>query len=145
MEVNSLLAYGAASDTMRLMWQYGMLELIFPLLAEYLKKKKYPRYAPFVLQSHVHEVWLGFSVYLCVCGREGLRGQVQRQCKRKSLIGKMSLQISPCVTFLQNAYQHCQILLGKARMVFLLPRAPFTFSNWKQVQQPISLRFDASP
>lgn len=43
MEVHALLAYGSASRSVLLLWQYNLLDLIFPLLAKYLAERKYPR------------------------------------------------------------------------------------------------------
>ena len=48
MEVHALLAYGSASETMKLMWRHELLDFMFPLLAGYLSEKKFPRYAPFL-------------------------------------------------------------------------------------------------
>ena len=43
MEVHALMAYGSAAKSMQLLWQYELLDFFFPLLAEYLTERKYPR------------------------------------------------------------------------------------------------------
>ena len=43
MEVQALLGYGAAADSVRLLWRLQLLDILFPVLADYLTRKKYPR------------------------------------------------------------------------------------------------------
>eukprot|EP01026_Neomeris_dumetosa_P084102 TRINITY_DN981_c0_g2_i1.p1 TRINITY_DN981_c0_g2~~TRINITY_DN981_c0_g2_i1.p1 ORF type:complete len:289 (-),score=41.82 TRINITY_DN981_c0_g2_i1:161-1027(-) len=40
MEVNSLMAYGSAAQSLKLMWHFDILELLLPLHAEYLQKNQ---------------------------------------------------------------------------------------------------------
>lgn len=46
MELHSLLAYGSSVRSVQLLWEMGLLTPLFPELADYLTKEKYPRSAP---------------------------------------------------------------------------------------------------
>lgn len=48
MEVQQLFAYGSAAETVRLLWRHELLDMLFPVLADYLERQKFPRR---VLQS----------------------------------------------------------------------------------------------
>lgn len=44
LEVNALLAYGAAAPAVQLMWRLGFLQHLLPMHADYLEARSYPRY-----------------------------------------------------------------------------------------------------